>query len=247
MMDWRDAYAERQRRFWNVATRDEARFARVITGLRDPERDWKASAAADAARVFAGISPASEWTILDFACGAGRVLSHVSKHYQFARLIGVDIAEQMLAFARQEVGDDPRIDLLVNSGYDLSVVGTGSVDFGYGLHVFIHIFDRGIAEVYLQEIHRVLKPGALFRFNLRRYDDSAFAITAGGLLARLRTRLGFDSPGRHRWDPEQDAEFNGNQYTRKDIHALVDASGLQLIDLERAASWWWLTVARPSS
>lgn len=246
-MDWREAYAERQRRFWNVATKDEARFARVITGLTDPERDWKPSAAADAARVFAGIKPSPEWTILDLGCGAGRLLSYIKEHYEFARLIGVDISEHMLAFARQEVGDDPRIELHVNSGYDLSMIDSSSVDFGYGVHVFIHIFDIGVAEAYLRELHRVLRPAASFRFNLRRYDDSAFALTAGGLWARLRTRLGVDSPGKHRWDPDQDAEFNGNQYTEKDIHSLVGATGLHLIDLERTASWWWLTVAHPSS
>jgi SAM-dependent methyltransferase len=247
MTDWLQAYAERQRRFWNVATKEEARFARVMTAATDPERDWAETAAADAAKALASVTPTRDWTLLEVGCGAGRLLTYVRQHYEFARLIGVDISAQMVHFAREEVANDPRVELHVNSGYDLSVVDSQSVDYAYSVDVFIHIFDSGVAAGYLRELHRVLKPSARFRFNARRYDESAFARTPGGLWARWRTRLGLYSPGKHRWHPDQDAEFNGNQYTERDIRSLVGGSGLRVVDIQSTGAWWWLTLERPAT
>lgn len=247
MTDWRKAYTERQRRFWNVSTKHEARFERVMTAAKDPEGDWRNTGAADIARVFAHVKPSPEWTILEIGCGAGRLLSHVAERYQFARLIGVDISEQMVTFARDELGSDSRIELQVNSGYDVSGIESDSVDFAYSVDVFIHIFDSDVVAGYLSEVKRVLRPSAAFRFNVRRYDASAFALTPGGLLARVQTTLGLYSPGKHRWQPDQQAEFNGNQYTARDLRSLVAGSGLQLLELQPSQAQWWLTVARPGS
>lgn len=44
--------------------------------------------------------------VLEVACGTGRNLAVIGKHYPKARLYGFDISDQMLATARAKLGDD---------------------------------------------------------------------------------------------------------------------------------------------
>jgi 2-polyprenyl-3-methyl-5-hydroxy-6-metoxy-1,4-benzoquinol methylase len=104
MTDWLHAYAERQKRFWNVATKEEARFARAITAAAATDQGGigMKAGAIDVAKAFAGIAPSREWTLLEVGCGVGRTISQVRQHHEFARVVSVDISEQMVRFAGEE-------------------------------------------------------------------------------------------------------------------------------------------------
>src|SRR5438270_776865 len=51
-----------------------------------------------------------------------------------------------------------------NNGRDLSVIPSLEFDFAYSVIVFQHIPSREIIENYVREVHRLLRPGALFKF-----------------------------------------------------------------------------------
>jgi SAM-dependent methyltransferase len=240
-----DEYLARQRAFWNTRDLDSARFERVHTDGDRNERSWSILARRDAGLVLEGIEPHPNWTILEVGCGVGRVINELRGRIDFARYIGVDLSESMVEFARQCVGTDMRCELYVNDGCTLSMVEDGSIDFAYSVDVFIHLFDVDLVGVYLGEIRRTLKDGRRFRFNVRRWDPSrAFGPSLGGRLATFLYKTGIWSAGEHQWKSSEGAEFNGNQYTARDLRRVVARSGLRIVTMEERNSRIWCTLEK---
>lgn len=52
-------------------------------------------------------------TVLDAGCGSGRMTRHVVARVPRGRVIGVDAAPSMIAHARELLGDDDRVELIV--------------------------------------------------------------------------------------------------------------------------------------
>jgi SAM-dependent methyltransferase len=50
---------------------------------------------------------------------------------------------------------------------DLSIVPGGNFDFAFSTIVFQHIPSREVIENYVREVHRLLRPGALFKFQVQ--------------------------------------------------------------------------------
>jgi cyclopropane fatty-acyl-phospholipid synthase-like methyltransferase len=115
----------------------------------------------DMTNICQGKDP-GEMRVLEIGSGAGRLTR------AFARLFGevhaVDISGEMVAAARRAVADYPGAHVYQNSGCDLSVIPPGDFDFAYSAIVFQHIPSREIIETYVREVHRLLRPGALFKF-----------------------------------------------------------------------------------
>ena len=61
----------------------------------------------------------------------------------------------------------PHAHVYQNNGCDLSVVPPLEFDFAYSAIVFQHIPSREIIENYVREVHRLLRPGALFKFGVQ--------------------------------------------------------------------------------
>jgi SAM-dependent methyltransferase len=96
-------------------------------------------------------------TLLDFGCGTGaQTLLFASG---FNRIIGVDVdASSILKFQEsiQRAGLERRVEALQYDGRTLPVADA-SVDFAISFEVLEHVHDERRA---LEELHRVLKPGA---------------------------------------------------------------------------------------
>jgi trans-aconitate 2-methyltransferase len=52
-------------------------------------------------------------TVLDAGCGSGRMTRHVVERVPRGRVIGVDASPSMIEHAREELGDDERVELIV--------------------------------------------------------------------------------------------------------------------------------------
>src|SRR6185436_19085806 len=74
------------------------------------------------------------------------------------------ISQEMIDLARQNLSDLRNVYLYKNNGMDLSGLADGSYDFAFSFVVFQHIPSLGIIESYIREVHRCLKPGAIFKF-----------------------------------------------------------------------------------
>jgi SAM-dependent methyltransferase len=235
-----DEYLARQRTFWNTRDLDSARFERVHTDGDRSEHSWSILARRDAGLVLEGIEPHPNWTILEVGCGVGRLISELRGRIEFARYIGVDLSESMVEFARQCVGADKRCELYVNDGRTLPMVEAESIDFAYSVDVFIHLFDVDLVGAYLGEIRRTLKQGGRFRFNVRRWDPRrAFGPSLGGRVARFFYNSGIWSAGEHQWKASEGAEFNGNQYTPRDLRRVVARSGLRIVTMDVREPHMW--------
>jgi SAM-dependent methyltransferase len=224
----KDDYLQAQKAFWNV---DEhtARFGRVDT-VSHSEEQYECLADRDIGLVLEGINTQRDWTILEIGCGVGRLLKPLVHRVCPAKAIGVDIAENMIHYARTALADLGNVELLVNTGADLSMISGSSIDFVYSNDVFIHIHDTEVVRSYFREVSRVLKPGGFFRFNTRRMDiNSAFSNSPGGLLAKAGYISGILSP-LSRGKPEQG--FSGIHYRKRDIQRLIGAASLSLASIQ---------------
>lgn len=103
--------------------------------------------------------------VLEIGCGAGRLTRALSNI--FGEIHAVDVSGEMVAQARRALADRPNVKFYQNNGCDLAVVPPLVFDFAYTSHVFQHIPSREAIETYVREVHRLLRPGALFKFQVQ--------------------------------------------------------------------------------
>ena len=100
---------------------------------------------------------------LDFGCGAGRLTFALAE--LFAEVVGVDISEPMIEFARERNRFGERVQLLCNQKDDLGVFADASFAWVMSAIVLQHM--RSDYQLnYLREFLRVLRPGGLMLVQL---------------------------------------------------------------------------------
>lgn len=112
-------------------------------------------------RVLAG---ANRTTAVDIGCGAGRLSRQLAG--DFARVIGVDVAERMVAMARDLNRDVPNAEFRVGAG-DTLPVDAGTVDLVFSLQVLQHV-DPPVLPRLIRDCHRALAPGGRILVHIPR-------------------------------------------------------------------------------
>jgi cyclopropane fatty-acyl-phospholipid synthase-like methyltransferase len=107
--------------------------------------------------------------VLEIGCGAGRLTLPLAE--LFGEVHAVDVSGEMVARARQSLAAYPNAHIYQNNGCDLSVVPPLKFDFAFSMIVFQHIPSYEIIENYICEVHRLLRPGALFKFQVQGYTE----------------------------------------------------------------------------
>lgn len=100
---------------------------------------------------------------LDFGCGVGRLSQALAKRCE--SVVGVDIAPSMLGKAREYDQSDGKIDFLLNSRPDLSLLPSDSIDLIYSEIVLMHMRPE-YSMAYIREFFRVARKGALIVFQV---------------------------------------------------------------------------------
>ncbi|MFN0156027.1 MAG: methyltransferase domain-containing protein [Gaiella sp.] len=90
----------------------------------------------------------------------------------------------MITRARLRLRRASNVDLHVTSGCDVACLTDGSADFAFSFVVFQHVPSRDAVVSTIRDVHRVLRPGSLFKFQLQGSQD------AGYLAAEKDTWLG---------------------------------------------------------
>ena len=173
----------KMRRDWDERARENARHY-VVTGqpewsdeefFQSGELTMREDILNDLTNICQGKAP-KEMAVLEIGCGAGRVTRAFAKF--FGKVYAVDISAEMVKRARAAVSEFPTASVYQNSGKDLSVlrghwwerlgrVERIQVDFAFSTMVFQHVPSRKIIESYVREVHHLLRPGGLFKFQVQ--------------------------------------------------------------------------------
>jgi len=171
------------RRDWDRRARENARHY-VVTGqhqwsdeefFQSGQITLEEEILNDLTNICQGKDP-KEMKVLEIGCGAGRVTRAFAGF--FGEVYAVDISREMVRQAREAVGGFPNAHVFRNNGKDLSALNGGwrsrggmgaklQVDFAFSFMVFQHIASRQIIENYVREVHQVLRPGGLFKFQVQ--------------------------------------------------------------------------------
>lgn len=163
---------EKMRRDWDQRARENARYY-VNTARADwSDDEFFASGElaiaedilTDMTNICQGKAP-SAMRVLEIGCGAGRLTRALSN--VFGEVHAVDISGEMVAQARAALADRPHVHIYQNNGCDLTVIPPLEFDFAYSAIVFQHIPSYEVIENYVREVHRLLRPGALFKFGVQ--------------------------------------------------------------------------------
>jgi len=162
------------RKDWDKRARENARH--YVETSRDnwTDEDFFASGEKDVAEeimtdmmnVCQGKRP-QEMRVLEIGCGAGRQTRALAN--LFGEVHAVDISGEMISRARVALADQRNLRLYQNNGYDLSVIPALEFDFAYSSIVFQHIPSQDVIQNYVRETSRLLRPGALFKFQVQGY------------------------------------------------------------------------------
>jgi SAM-dependent methyltransferase len=177
---------------------------------------------------------------LDFGCGVGRLTQALAP--SFDRVIGIDVSPTMIQIARRLNRYPSRVEYVLNSRPDLSLLASGSLDLVYSDIVLQHI-PPSESRVFVAEFLRTLRPGGIAVFQLtadRRPAEAGTARVAAmpadayragpavdglpgtmepGGEARIMISVSNLSP--YAWTPQYGAMRIGNHW--------LDASGAMLI------------------
>lgn len=120
----------------------------------------------DMTNICQGKDP-KQMKVIEIGCGAGRLTQALSKI--FGGVYAVDVSGVMVETARKSLAGRTNVHLFENNGRDLSVIPPGEYDFAYSGWVFQHIPSREVIDTYVREVHRLLRPGGLFKFQVQGY------------------------------------------------------------------------------
>ena len=156
----------------------------------------------DMGNICQGLDP-KRMRILEIGCGAGRMTRTLAE--VFGEVYAVDVSGEMIKLARALLAGKPNVHLYKNNGMDLSGLPAVEFDFAYSTVVFQHIPSKKIIENYVREVHRVLRPGALFKFQVqgcpsleRSPDDTWVGVPITDRDAvQMALRCGFEPRYRH--------------------------------------------------
>jgi ubiquinone/menaquinone biosynthesis C-methylase UbiE len=157
---------------WDARARENARYY-VNTAsenwtddafFQSGERTVAEEILTDMTNICQGKDPQA-MRVLEIGCGAARVTRALAG--LFGEVHAVDISPEMVAQAQAALTGFPHAHVYQNNGTDLAVVPAANFDFAFSTIVFQHIPSREVIENYVREVSRLLRPGALFKFQVQ--------------------------------------------------------------------------------
>ena len=167
-----DDILSKMRSEWDARARENARFY-----VNTAKQDWTddeffqsgeptvaEEILTDMTNICQGKAPQA-MRVLEIGCGAGRVTRALAG--LFGEVHAVDISPEMIVQATAALSPFPHAHVYQNSGSDLEVIPARDFDFAFSTIVFQHIPSRDVIEKYVSEVSRLLRQGALFKFQVQ--------------------------------------------------------------------------------
>ena len=167
-----DEQLKKMRSDWDARAKENARY--YVATLKDDWTDEEFFASGeqtvseeiltDMVNICQGKDP-KQMRVIEIGCGAGRITRALAR--LFGEVHGVDVSGEMVEQARKALASTPNASVYQNNGMDLSVLPEGPYDFAFSTIVFQHIPSREVIYNYVREVNRLLRPGALFKFQVQ--------------------------------------------------------------------------------
>lgn len=203
--------SEKMRREWDERARENAKYYVALQDGTDEEfyRSGEVNVAEqirnDLGNICQGKDPRA-MRVLEIGCGAGRITRALGN--LFGEVHAVDISPHMVRLARRATSHQPNVHIYQNNGRDLQVIRLRrhqQCDFAFSYIVFQHIPSKDVIESYVREVHRLLRPGALFKFQVQGdatletppEDTWLGAAYSDDEVVALAERCGFEPRYRH--------------------------------------------------
>ena len=133
---------------------------------------WFADLVVDAAeRAGAGVLPAAR--VLDFGCSSGRVLRVLAAWRDDIEWIGCDPNGPATSWADEHI---PGLTAFESPQEPPLPLDAGSIDLVYAISVWSH-FGESQALRWLEEMHRIVKPGGALIFTTQGFPSLAFYLS----------------------------------------------------------------------
>jgi ubiquinone/menaquinone biosynthesis C-methylase UbiE len=115
--------------------------------------------------------------VLDFACGAGRQLLHLTRLFPKVQAHACDIRADAIDYLRIAY---PKANVYSNKFDPPLLYDDGTFDLIYSVSVFSHLSESD-ARLWLRELHRVAKPGAILCLTFNSYTSLSRSHETGKL------------------------------------------------------------------
>jgi ubiquinone/menaquinone biosynthesis C-methylase UbiE len=119
----------------------------------------------DMHRICGGGRSPWELTALEIGCGVGRMTRTLARIFE--SVTAVDVSLEMIERARANLRGLDNVSLVLGDGATLSALAEGTHDFAFSFIVFQHVPSLEVISSYCREVHRVLRPGSLFKFQVQ--------------------------------------------------------------------------------
>jgi ubiquinone/menaquinone biosynthesis C-methylase UbiE len=103
--------------------------------------------------------------MLEIGCGIGRMTEHLAD--LFGEVHGTDVSGEMIARGKRRLAHRDNVFLQETGGSDLAPFEDAFFDFAFSFIVFQHVPDKQVVLDNFREVHRVLKPGGIFKFQVQ--------------------------------------------------------------------------------
>lgn len=201
---------EKMREDWDARARENAKYY-VQTAQTDwtdeefyasGEQTIREEILTDMGNICQGKDP-KQMKVVEIGCGAGRITRALAQ--VFGEVHAVDVSAEMIAQAKAGLKNTPNAHVYQNNGMDLTVVPELEFDFAFSTIVFQHIPSKEVIETYVREVSRLLRPGALFKFQVQGFtgvdhnpDDTWVGVSFSDEEAcAMAERCGFEPRYRH--------------------------------------------------
>lgn len=195
--------------------------------------DFLASGAKDVAGIIRWMDenglPKHRDLALDFGCGVGRLTRALAQH--FGRVYGVDIADSMVARAKEINRDKPNCEFLTNEHSSLPIFPNDTFDLIYSRWVLQHLPSRSSIRAHIGSFVRCLKPDGLLIFQLRTGLSLKARLQIGRRLYAACRVIGIGERflySRFGLNP-----IRMTTISEAEVTALLLVAGAKLVDLER--------------
>jgi SAM-dependent methyltransferase len=217
--------------FWNAKARTVTEAMIAVDGSAD-EEVLRLTGAYTRNQVELALDLQPSDRVFEIGCGVGRIGREIAP--RVAQWHGLDIADNMVAVARERLSAHPNARVSALERSRLDPLADASMDKGYCVAVFIHM-DKEDFLLYLQEVARVLVPGGLFYF-----DTWNLAHPVGW------RRWNYEVMQAARGDPRQRKDVARNQFcVPEEVVLYARQAGLEIVLTLTDSPWVQMVVRKP--